>query len=187
MEFLKYDTEICNNVNDVENRLSNAKKDTAILKVIKSYKDDAVDDTTNYIASHPIDNGIFGIGLFGGIEDIAGQFNMVKSLYDRKSEINARHYMIGLSYCDWIDDSNIRAISFEMALFFWQIGGFQTFYGIHQKDDRYHIHIIVNAYSITSNYKLPISKDLKIDYLNYLRNLNFQGRTLKVYEANGYY
>ena len=86
MEFLKYDTEICNNVNDVENRLSNAKKDTAILKVIKSYKDDAVDDTTNYIASHPIDNGIFGIGLFGGIEDIAGQFNMVKSLYDRKSD-----------------------------------------------------------------------------------------------------
>lgn len=187
MEEMSIDEEIINNVNKVEMKLSNAKKDTAILKVIKSYKDPyGVYNSTNYIGDHPIDRGIFGLGVTNELGAVSSQFSMAKELNKRESEVYARHYMIGISSCDWISDNNIRAISYYMALFFWN-RGYQTFYGIHKKEDRYHIHIIVNAYSITGNYKLPINKSLKIDYLHYLRSLNFEGKSLKIYEANGYY
>lgn len=167
-------------------------KTKAIIKVIPANdgmrKDaESISTLINYIADHPIDGGIQGIGCSNNPEEAAEQFVMTKKVMNKKEGVQCRHYLISFEEAEWINCENIGSIAYNIALFFWG-QGYQTFYGIHQNSNEgMHVHIAVNTVNLYTGKKLPISRNFKQRFIDYIRNLDFCGRQIWVLEADSYY
>ena len=163
----------------------------AIFKVEPGYngrKDEmSIYDTMHYIADHPIQNGVYGLGCSNICDNAVEEFMKTKEIFDKKDGVMCRHYILSIYENRLITEETIRIVAYYTAEFFWA-NGFQVYYGIHSNNSNagYHIHYCVNSVNICNGKKIPINQEFKRSFIFFVRSLNFLEEKILVTEANNY-
>lgn len=160
----------------------------AVIKVIAGdyTNTDCVENTINYVASHPIENGLFGEGCSFHPDQAIQDFYNTKSLYNKLYGKQVKHIIIAFQESDLITPETLPYIAYSITSYFY--GRFQVYYGIHSKRQNgktlYHIHQIINTVNYANGYKFQSSPENKQAYMKYIESLPFN---IKLHPVNNYY